>query len=80
MRQQWFTHVRLLIAHPPRSRDVNRRSPPRLLTDAACGGLDPPPRQPRRTYLSLTAPIVPTIFYIIITSLQDVGARNPDRG
>ena len=25
MRQQWFTHVRLLIAHPPRSqRDVNR--------------------------------------------------------
>ena len=37
----------------PLQRDVTRqRSPPRLLTDAACGGLESPPaRRPRRTYL-----------------------------
>ena len=54
MRQQWFTHVRLLIAHPAplTARRQPQRSPPRLLTDAACGGLESPPaRRPRRTYL-----------------------------
>jgi len=35
MRQQWFTHVRLLVAHLTRSQaSLSRsRSPPRLLTD-----------------------------------------------
>ena len=37
---------------PLTARRQPQRSPPRLLTDAACGGLEsPPPRQPRRTYL-----------------------------
>ena len=37
---------------PLTARRHPQRSPPRLLTDAACGGLEsPPPRQPRRTYL-----------------------------
>ena len=36
---------------PLTARRQPQRSPPRLLTDAACGGLQsPPPRQPRRTY------------------------------
>ena len=51
MRQQWFTHVRLLVAHLTRSRRAffPERSPPRLLTDAASGGLGSPPvRRARR--------------------------------
>ena len=37
---------------PLTARRHPQRSPPRLLTDAACGGLEsPPPRRPRRTYL-----------------------------
>lgn len=53
MRQQWFNHVRLLVAHLTRVRGPSpQRSPPRLLTDAACGGLgSPPARRTRRTYL-----------------------------
>ncbi len=50
-RRQWFTHVRLLDPHLTRSqaRRLPQRSPPRLLTAAACGGLRPPPAgRPRR--------------------------------
>ena len=37
---------------PLTARRQPQRSPPRLLTDAACGGLEsPPPRRPRRTHL-----------------------------
>ena len=37
---------------PLTARRQPQRSPPRLLTDAACGGLESPPaRRPRRTYL-----------------------------
>ena len=37
---------------PLTARRHPQRSPPRLLTDAACGGLESPPaRRPRRTYL-----------------------------
>ena len=37
---------------PLTARRQPQRSPPRLLTDAACGGLEsPPPRRPRRTCL-----------------------------
>ena len=37
---------------PLTARRHPQRSPPRLLTDAACGGLEsPPPRRPRRTHL-----------------------------
>ena len=36
---------------PLTARRQPQRSPPRLLTDAACGGLEsPPPRRPRRTH------------------------------
>ena len=68
---------------PLTARRQPQRSPPRLLTDAACGGLEsPPPRRPRRpTPITGTARIVPTIFYIIITSLQDThGCRKLCRG
>jgi hypothetical protein len=42
--QQWFTHVRLLGSHlTPSPAPFPRRSPPRLLTAAARGGLRPPP-------------------------------------
>src|SRR5215472_7184644 len=53
MRHQWFTHVRLLGRTPDRStRPFPQRSPPRLLTAAACGGLGPPPdRRSRRASL-----------------------------
>ena len=53
MRHQWFTHVRLLRRTPDRStRPFPQRSPPRLLTAAACGGLGPPPdRRSRRAGL-----------------------------
>ena len=65
---QWFTHVRLLGSHLTPSRaPFPRRSPPRLLTDAARGGLRPPPAgRPRRANLHLqhsTASKDP-IFYI----------------
>jgi hypothetical protein len=52
-RHQRFTHVRLLGPHLTRSmtRLFPQRSAPRLLTDAPCGGLRPPPagrpRSPR---------------------------------
>ena len=40
------------IPAPLTARRQPQRSPPRLLTDAACGGLESPPaRRPRRTYL-----------------------------
>jgi hypothetical protein len=50
---QWFTHVRLLGPHLTPSRaPFPRRSPPRLLTAAAHGGLGPPPaRRSRRANL-----------------------------
>ena len=51
-RHQRFTHVRLLGPHLTRStaRRFPQRSAPRLLTDAPCGGLRPPPAgRPRRT-------------------------------
>ena len=59
---------------PLTARRQPQRSPPRLLTDAACGGL--PNLRPHGdpagpTSITGTARIVPTIFYIIITSLQD---------
>ena len=45
-RQQWFTRVRLLGSHLTRSGvPFPQRSPPRLLTDAAYGGLKPPPAE-----------------------------------
>ena len=50
-RHQWFAFARLPDPHLPRStaRLFPRRSPPRLLTAAARGGLRPPPAQrPRR--------------------------------
>ena len=65
---------------PLTARRHPQRSPPRLLTDAACGGLGSrlhgDPGGP--TSITGTARIVPTIFYIIIiTSLQDTrGAGN----
>ena len=65
---------------PLTARRHPQRSPPRLLTDAACGGLESPPaRRPGGpTPITGTARIVPTIFYIIIiTSFRThVGARN----
>ena len=50
--QQWFTLVRLLGPHLTPSRaPFPRRSPPRLLTAAARGGLRPPPAgRSRRAY------------------------------
>ena len=54
MRQQWFTHVRLLVTHLTRCQRAFslQRSPPRLLTGAACSGLgSPPARRTRRTCL-----------------------------
>src|SRR5260370_8759838 len=51
MRQQWFAHARLLVAHLTRSRPglFPERSPPRLFTSAASGGLgSPPARRARR--------------------------------
>ena len=76
MRQQWFTHVRLLIAHPPRSqRDVNRSAhhPGSGPTQpAVVRNLRPHGNPAGPTSITGTARIVPTIFYIIIiTSLQD---------
>src|SRR5439155_19670107 len=50
-RHQWFARARLRDPHLPRAtaRRFPRRSPPRLLTAAARGGLRPPPaRRPRR--------------------------------
>ncbi len=54
-RHQWFTRVRLLDSHLTRfSAPFPRRLPPRLLTDAARGGLGPPPAERlRRAYLHL---------------------------
>jgi hypothetical protein len=55
-RHQRFAHARLPDPHLTRSppRLFPQRSPPRHLTDAACGGLEPPPAgRPRRTYLHL---------------------------
>ena len=50
---QWFTHARLLDPHLTPSRaPFPQRSPPRLLTAAARGGLRPPPAgRSRRAYL-----------------------------
>ena len=48
------SHMFVFSSHtrPATARRQPQRSPPRLLTDAACGGLEsPPPRRPRRTYL-----------------------------
>ena len=48
------SHMFVFSSHtrPATARRQPQRSPPRLLTDAACGGLEsPPPRQPRRTHL-----------------------------
>ena len=48
------SHMFVFSSHtrPATARRHPQRSPPRLLTDAACGGLESPPaRRPRRTYL-----------------------------
>ena len=48
------SHMFVFSSHtrPATARRQPQRSPPRLLTDAACGGLESPPaRRPRRTYL-----------------------------
>ncbi len=73
-RHQWFTRVRLLDLHLTRSpaRLFPQRSPPRLLTAAACGGLRPPPAgRPRRLtrrkpalHLRCSTASVDPIFYI----------------
>ena len=47
------SHMFVFSSHtrPATARRQPQRSPPRLLTDAACGGLESPPvRRPRRTY------------------------------
>ena len=47
------SHTFVFSSHtrPATARRHPQRSPPRLLTDAACGGLESPPaRRPRRTY------------------------------
>ena len=47
------SHMFVFSSHtrPATARRHPQRSPPRLLTDAACGGLESPPaRRPRRTY------------------------------
>jgi hypothetical protein len=67
-RHQWFTRVRLpglYLTHS--SCALSERSPHRLLTDAACGGLKPPPAQRlRRAYLHLWCSQLPSgsTFYI----------------
>jgi hypothetical protein len=56
-RHQRFAHARLPDPHLTRSRRAFSRSAhhERHLTDAACGGLEPPPAgRPRRTYLHLS--------------------------
>jgi hypothetical protein len=56
-RHQRFAHARLPDPHLTRSRHAFSRSAhhERHLTDAACGGLEPPPAgRPRRTYLHLS--------------------------
>ena len=74
-RHQWIACARLLGLHLPRStaRLFRRRSPPRLLTAAACGGLRPPPAgRPRRTpdpkdralHLRYSTASISPIFYI----------------
>ena len=48
------SHMFVFSSHtrPATARHQPQRSPPRLFTDAACGGLQsPPPRRPRRTHL-----------------------------
>ena len=69
-RHQWFTHVRLPGPYLTHSRaPFPQRSPPRLLTDAACGGLKPPPAgRLRRAHLHLWCSQLPSgpIFYILI--------------
>ncbi len=78
MRQQWFTHVRLLVAHLPGScRDFPQRSPPRLLTGAARGGLgSPPARRTRRTYsITGTARIMVDIYFTITPLSGHTGPR-----
>jgi hypothetical protein len=62
-RHQWFADARLRDPHLPRStaRHLPRRSPPRLLTAAARGGLRPPPtRRPRRATRP-TGPVPPSL-------------------
>jgi hypothetical protein len=67
-RHQWFTRVRLpgsYLTHYSCALSV--RSPPRLLTDAACGGLKPLPAQRlRRAHLHLWCSQLPSgsTFYI----------------
>ena len=49
------SHMFVFSSHtrPATARRQPQRSPPRLLTDAACGGLESPPaRRPRRTLVS----------------------------
>ncbi len=50
VRQQWFTHVRLRVAHLTGCRRAffATPTPPRLLTDAACGALGSAPAQRAR--------------------------------
>lgn len=66
-RHQRFAHARLPDPHLTRSRHAFSRSAhhERLLTDAACGGLEPPPAgRPRRTYLHLSHSIASGCSYM----------------
>ena len=79
------SHMFVFSSHtrPANSETSTAALTTRLLTDAACGGLESPPaRRPRRTPPpSLAQHGRATIFYIIITSLQThVGAGNSARG
>ena len=55
---------------------------PRLLTDAACGGLESRPHGDPGgpTSITGTAQIVPTIFYIVITSSGHTWVPETRRG
>ena len=67
-RHQWFTRVRLPGPYlTPSWTPFPQRSPLRLLTGAACGGLEPPPaRRLRRTFLHLLGSIASSDFYAFI--------------
>jgi hypothetical protein len=70
-RHQRFAHARLPDPHLTRSRRAFSRNAhhDRHLTDAACGGLEPPPAgRPRRTYLHLSHSTAPGSSYIDASS------------
>src|SRR6266567_5368066 len=67
---QWFTRVRLPGSYlTPSWAPFPQRSPLRLLTGAACGGLEPPPaRRLRRTSLHLLCSIASSGLYALIAT------------